>query len=252
MSNNNFEKIQHIIIDEAQNFRTEDGDWYEKAKEITERGKNVPGILWIFLDYFQTSHMDYSGLPPPSAQKSREELTRVVRNADPIADYIKYTVQKVRENPPPNIPSTSLEMLHEAEWAQGVPGNLEIKHFSKLKEIVTYVAEKCQFLLKDGYSYKDIAVLFSTTKEVEIHKDKFLNAMRKRRMSRNNGTSILAGNIVLDSIRRFSGLERNIVFAINPRAAEPAISHNLLLCLASRARKQLYILMVSTWQEDLI
>ncbi|PNI47347.1 SLFN11 isoform 3, partial [Pan troglodytes] len=35
----NFEHIQHIVIDEAQNFRTEDGDWYGKAKSITRRAK---------------------------------------------------------------------------------------------------------------------------------------------------------------------------------------------------------------------
>lgn len=90
-----FEKIQHIIIDEAQNFRSEDGDWYKKAKSITKRRKDSPGILWVFLDYFQTSHMGDSGLPPLSAQKSREELTRVVRNADPIAEYLQRLLQKI-------------------------------------------------------------------------------------------------------------------------------------------------------------
>ncbi|XP_045629461.1 schlafen family member 5-like [Ursus americanus] len=253
---NDFQKIQHIIIDEAQNFRTEDGDWYEKAKDITQRENGCLGILWIFLDYFQTSHLSHNGLPDLAAQYPREELTRVVRNADPIANYLQEVMHEVKENPPPNIPLGSLEMVHKAKWAQGIPGNFEIMEYSDLEEMVVQVAEKCQFLFRNGYSPKDIAVLFSKASEVEKYKDKLLRAMRKRKISQLNEESdllvqikdasdITANHIVLDSVRRFSGLERNIVFGFNPTAAEPAVFHNLLLCLASRAKKHLYILKVS-------
>ncbi|XP_073902356.1 schlafen family member 13-like isoform X2 [Castor canadensis] len=238
-----FGEIQHIIIDEAQNFRSEDGDWYSKAKAITQREKNCPGILWIFLDYFQTSHMHDSGLPAFTAQYSREELTRVVRNADEIANYLKEVMQEVRRNPPPNIPPGSLDLFHEPKWAQGVSGNLEIR-FMDLEDMVIYVAEKCQFFLRNGYSPKDIAVLFSTTEEMNAYEGKFLKEMRKRKVSQINSAFIFH-NHMFDSIRRFSGLERNIVFGINPWAAETAIFHNLLLCLASRAKKHLYILRLS-------
>ncbi|XP_047689165.1 schlafen family member 5-like isoform X3 [Prionailurus viverrinus] len=101
---------------------------------------------------------------------------------------------------------------------------------------------------------RDVAVLFSKASEVEIYKDKLLRAMRKRNTSQLDGESdllvqiqdasdIMANHIVLDSVRRFSGLERNIVFGFN-LTAEPDIFHNLLLCLASRAKKHLYILKV--------
>ncbi|XP_019279504.2 schlafen family member 5-like isoform X1 [Panthera pardus] len=251
---NDFQKIKHIIIDEAQNFRTEDGDWYEKAKAITQRKKDCPGILWIFLDYFQTTHLSSSGLPALTAQYPREELTRVIRNADPIAKYLQEVMQEVRENPPCNIPPASLEMVHKAEWAQGIPGYVEIMEYLDMEDMVFQVAKKCHFLFRNGYSPKDIAVLFSKASEVEIYKDKLLRAMRKRNTSQLDGESdllvqiqdasdIMANNIVLDSVRRFSGLERNIVFGFN-LTAEPDIFHNLLLCLASRAKKHLYILKV--------
>ncbi|XP_062967403.1 schlafen family member 13-like isoform X2 [Cynocephalus volans] len=253
---NDFENIQHIVIDEAQNFRIEDGNWYAQAKNITQREKDRPGILWIFLDYFQTTHLSLSGLPPLTAQYPREKLTRVVRNAYPIAKYLNNVMTEIRENPPPNIPLEFLEMFHEPKWVQDVPGNLEIIDDLDLDGVVSYVAEECQIFMRNGYSPKDIAVLFSKQSEVEKYKDKFLMAMRKRKMSQLNEESdllvriedasdILANKIVLDSVRRFSGLERNIVFGINLRAAEPAISNNLLLCLASRAKKHLYILTVS-------
>ncbi|XP_003733033.2 schlafen family member 11 [Callithrix jacchus] len=239
---NHFEHIQHIIIDEAQNFRTEDGDWYGKAKTITQRAKNDPGILWIFLDYFQTSHLDHSGLPPLSEQYPREELTRIVRNADPIAKYLQKEMQIIRNNPSFNIPPGSLEVLLEAEWSQGVQGNLKIKKHFTVEQIVTYVANKCKRFFERGYSPKDVAVLVSTAREVERYKYELLKALRKKRaVQLSDACDILSDHIMLDSVRRFSGLERNIVFGIHPRTADSLILHNILVCLASRAKQHLYI-----------
>ncbi|CAO2644554.1 Schlafen family member 9, partial [Lemmus lemmus] len=244
--------IQHIIVDEAQNFRTEDGDWYEKAKLITQREKDCPGILWIFLDYFQTSHMQQTGLPRFSRQYPKEELTRVVRNADKIAEFLQKKLQEIRNNPPFRIPPESLEMLNEFTWTHGIPGTFEIK-FLNLREMVNYVANKCTSFLRNGYSPHDIAVLFSTEEETNKYKYQFLREMRKRGVSQMNDAFIypldmfdsirrFSGLDMFDSIRRFSGLERSIVFGINPHSVEQGIFYNLLLCLASRARKHLYIL----------
>ncbi|EHH24701.1 Schlafen family member 5 [Macaca mulatta] len=253
---NNFERVQHIVIDDAQNFRTEDGDWYGKAKFITQTARDGPGVLWIFLDYFQTNHLSCSGLPPLSDQYPREEITRVVRSADPIANYLQQIMQEARQNLPPNLPPGSLVMLYEPKWAQGVPGNLEIIEDLNLEEILVYVADKCRFLLQNGYSPRDIAVLFTKASEVEKYKDRLLTAMRKRKMSQldeecdlllqvGDALDVLTNHIVLDSVCRFSGLERNIVFGINPGVTQQAGVYNLLLCLASRAKRHLYILKAS-------
>ncbi|EHH24702.1 Schlafen family member 11 [Macaca mulatta] len=237
-----FGHIQHIVIDEAQNFRSEDGDWYGKAKTITRRAKDGPGILWIFLDYFQTSHLNCSGLPLLSDQYPREELTRIVRNADPIAKYLQKEMQVIRNNPSFNIPPGSLEVLLEAEWSQGVQGTLQIKKHLTVEQIVTFVADTCRFFFERGYSPKDVAVLVSTAKEVERYKYELLKAMRKKRVVQlRDACDMLGDHIVLDSVRRFSGLERNIVFGIHPRTTDPAILPNILICLASRAKQHLYI-----------
>ncbi|XP_051014094.1 LOW QUALITY PROTEIN: schlafen family member 11 [Acomys russatus] len=234
------EMIQHIIVDEAQNFRTEDGDWYEKAERITQRQRDCPGILWIFLDYFQTSHLQESGLPQFSRQDPKEELTKVVRNADKIAAFLQKIMQEIRNNPPYSIPPESLEMVHEFNWSPGVSGRCELRYLS-LKEMVSYVASKCIFFLSNGYSPHDIAVLFSTDREKKGYKSIFQREIRKKRESRTDDAFVCTSDM-FDSIRRFSGLERSIVFGIDPCAAEPPIFHNLLLCLASRARNHLYIL----------
>lgn len=253
---NNFEEIQHIIVDEAQNLCTEDGDWYGKAKHITQRDKDRPGILWIFLDYYEINHLGCIGLPPLSAQLPKEELTIVVRNADKIADYLQEVMQEVTENPPPNIPPGSLVMLHKAKWALGVPGNVEHTEYLDVEKMVSFVIEKCQVLCRNGYSPKDIAVLFLKANEIERYKSMFIQAIRKRTMSQMNeafvpllritdASNIQDNHIVVDSLRRFLGLERNIVFGIIPWEFQLDISHNLRFCLASRARTHLYILKVS-------
>ncbi|XP_036053899.1 schlafen family member 13-like [Onychomys torridus] len=228
------DRIQHIIVDEAQNFRTENGNWYNKARFITQRNQTCPGILWIFLDYFQTSHTQQSGLPSFSCQDPKEELTKVVRNADRIAVFLQKELQEIRNNPPLRIPPKCLKIINEFTWAQGVSGTFKLKHLS-LGEMVIYVADRCNYFLRNGYSPQDIAVLFSTEKQKNIHKGEFLREMRKKRVSQMD-------DVTFDSIRRFSGLERTIVFGIDPHSIERDISHNLLLCLASRARKYLYIL----------
>ncbi|XP_077657119.1 schlafen family member 13-like [Urocitellus parryii] len=243
MKREDFEDIQHIIVDEAQNFRKEDGDWYGKAIAITQREKEHPGNLWIFLDYFQTSHLDVSGLPPLSSQYPREELTRVVRNADQIALYLKKLMKNIKKNPPPNIPRRSLEMLPEAEWVRDVQGILKIQENLTQTQIVNFVADTCKGLFEKGYTFKDIAVLVSTTEEVGDYQNDLLRAMRKKRMVQFcDASGVLSDRIVLDSVRRFSGLERNIVFGIHSKTAEPPILNNILACLASRAKQQLYIL----------
>lgn len=99
-----FANIKHIVVDEAQHFRTEDGDWYAKAKSIIQRGRDGPGVLYVFLDYFQTNHLCCSGLPELQHQEPVLKLTRMLRNGDNIVDYLQGIMQLIRDNPPPNVP----------------------------------------------------------------------------------------------------------------------------------------------------
>ncbi|KAL6074140.1 hypothetical protein STEG23_025623 [Scotinomys teguina] len=140
---NTFANIQHIVVDEAQNFRTEDGDWYAKAKSIIQTGRDGPGVLYVFLDYFQTNHLCCIGLPELQNQKEVLRLTRMLRNGDNIVNYLQDIMQKISENPPPNVPPEALRMIQELEWAPGVTGNLEIKEDLNLEQMATFIAKKC-------------------------------------------------------------------------------------------------------------
>ncbi|CAH6785765.1 Slfn5 [Phodopus roborovskii] len=250
---NTFNNIKHIVVDDAQNFRTEDGDWYAKANSIIQRGTYEPGVLCVFLDYFQINHLCCSGLPDLQHQRLILKLTRMLRNGCSIANHLQEIMQQIRNNPPPNVPSEALTMVQELEWVPGVTGNLEITDALNLSQMAIFVAEKCQYLWRSGYYPRDVAVLFSKARDIEIYKEKILLALRRRTMSQltEEPSSLVqvreelefsSNHIELTSVQQFSGMERNIVFGIIPVECETAIFYNVMLCLASRARTHLYII----------
>lgn len=252
---NTYDNVQHIIVDEAQNFRTEEGNWYAKAKGIVQRGRDGPGVLYIFLDYFQINHLGCSGLPELQNQKPMLKLTRMLRSGDRIANYLQDIMHLIQNNPPPNVPRDALRMGEEPEGRANDTGSLEITNGLNLEQMANYVAEKCQGLWRTGYYPEDVAVLFTNVRDIEKCRERLLLAMRRRTMSQLGEESSLlvqvregldspGNHIVLDSVQRFSGMERSIVFGIIPENFETDISYNVLLCLASRARTHLYIVRV--------
>ncbi|NXT41738.1 SLN13 protein, partial [Pelecanoides urinatrix] len=242
-----FKDVKHIIIDEAQNFRDEKGDWYEKALRLTSSPDlPEPGFFWIFLDYLQTSHCFSTGLPKATRHDPVESLTKVVRNANSIYDYLKAKMEMIVKNSSLNIPNQRLEkLLCEATCAHAVQGRVEIKHILDINTIVKYVAERCCTYLKNGYSEKDIAVLCYSDEEVKSYYEILALEMRKSNISLRKMEGGLEEHAILDSIRRFSGLERSIVFGIIPPRFpyDRRIFENILVCVASRANLNLHLFM---------
>ncbi|NWV00751.1 SLFN8 protein, partial [Upupa epops] len=242
-----FDEVKHIIIDEAQNFRREDGDWYKKAWELTSsRQLPTPGFFWIFLDYLQTSHCFETGLPEAVWHDPLESLTTVVRNANSIYDFLKIQMETVVSHSTLCIPSERLEgLVRSATCAHTVPGRVEEKHLDK-NGIVKYVAEQCREYLRKGYSAKDIAVLCYTDDDARTYRVRLSQELRKSNVSLKKMEEGLEEqeDVILDSIRRFSGLERSIVFGIIPQSypSQNKISENILVCMASRANLNLHLL----------
>ncbi|NXO03987.1 SLFN9 protein, partial [Rhinopomastus cyanomelas] len=245
--NSSFDKVKHIIIDEAQNFRLENGDWYEKAWELTSsRHLPKPGFFWIFLDYLQTSHCFETGLPAAEQHDPVESLSTMVRNADNIYNYLKTHMETIVRHSPLNIPSKRLEgLVRRATCAHTVPGRVEEKYLNK-NGIVKYVAEQCREYLRKGYSAKDIAVLCYTDDDAKTYRTGLEQELKKsgiflRKMEQGLEEH---NSVTLDSIRRFSGLERSIVFGIIPQfyPSHNRISKNILVCVASRANLNLHLL----------
>lgn len=239
-----FPNVKHIVVDEAQNFRVEHGRWYRKASDIVHRDPNAPGIFWIFLDYFQMSHPYDSGLPPPLGQYPKDYLTKGVRNASTIYKVVRSEMEKIVSAERLTIPYPHLrQLLGRASCSNSMAGRCH-KLEMEVREIARYVARQCRNYLDEGYSKKDIAILCSTKERTSYYQRFLVEEMRKLRLDACfvQAVEVLQDRIVLDSIRRFSGLERTIVFGINPVPTQKEVSHNLLLCVASRANKQLHLL----------
>ncbi|XP_032902276.1 schlafen family member 13-like [Amblyraja radiata] len=228
-----FPNVKHIVADEAQNFRNEYGAWYNKAHALRtnkETHPNGPGVFWIFMDHFQTSHIFLTGLPTIDDQDPKEELTIVVRNAKKIHNVVLEHVNKTLKS-----------------W---IEGSRFLKRLAQRKteiitemtqmEIVKYIAKQIQYYILEGYAPEDIAILCSTNIECE----RYLRSLQaKLKTHFVNAEKIQKNVIVLDSLRRFSGLERTIVFAINPvpHPSQSELTSNFVVCAASRARTKLHM-----------
>ncbi|NWR64025.1 SLN13 protein, partial [Bucorvus abyssinicus] len=250
--NRNFNRVKHIIIDEAQNFRNAEGDWYNKASSLTSsRCLPQPGYFWIFLDYLQRSHCFQTGLPEATRHDPVEYLTEVVRNANSIYSYLKGNMEMIvklhKDRKDTNVPSERLEeLVCRATCAHAVQGCLDTVRASNGHEIAKYVAEHCRMYLQKGYSEKDIAILCYTDPVARAYGQILASELRKlgSNISLRKMEGGLERHTVLDSVRRFSGLERSIVFGIIPQSFpfQDEISRNMLVCLASRANLNLHLL----------
>ncbi|NXV18769.1 SLN13 protein, partial [Cepphus grylle] len=241
-----FNDVKHIIIDEAQNFQNREGDWHEKALALTSSADlPEPGFFWIFLDYLQTSHCFPTGLPEAKWHDPVESLTKVVRNASNIYSYVKENMETIVTHSTLNIPKERLtKLLRRATCVHAVQGFTEVRIKRDINEIAKYVAERCHTYLKKGYSKKDIAILCYRDDEVKEFWGILASEMRKSNISLRNTEEGLQEHAVLDSIRRFSGLERSIVFGIIPQSFpfQEIIFENILVCVASRANLNLHLL----------
>ncbi|XP_030649164.1 schlafen family member 13-like [Chanos chanos] len=232
-SYDNFSAVQHIIVDEGQNFRDESGDWFKKAKELTEQKE---GTFWIFLDYFQQTHVKNNGLPPLSSQ-FKFDLHRVVRNGTEIFDAMKTQLCKVTNGPGEVLTHLS-DMAKRVAVVHKITG--EYKRIQVKKEnLISEVVKKVRGLTENSeYSPGDIAVLFSTK---ECFEESGLDRMLWNiRVPYSSVEDMNENSIVVDSIRRFSGLERDIVLLVDITAWPPQIMPNLWLCGYSRARIKLF------------
>nr|DBA33458.1 TPA: hypothetical protein GDO54_001141 [Pyxicephalus adspersus] len=216
---NDFRNVEHIVADEAQNFQCENGNWFDKAKQIVERDGRR-GVFYVFLDYFQTCHNKNTGLPPWD-QQNMHTLTKVVRSPEKIYKYMHMTMKKISEK------------KHGSHFMKMIMENIECCHGEYLSR---------------SYPEGDIAILCNTEDTVNKYKP-LLEAEMKRQTRKlrrrikpfENAEDLMKDAIVLDTVRRFSGLERPIIFAINPVCLDPRVDDNVSLCAASRATARVFL-----------
>ncbi|KAG8520174.1 Protein SLFN14, partial [Galemys pyrenaicus] len=239
-----FRKIKHIVMDEIENYCSNYGDWFLKAKSITHpKGRGTGsenlhhGILWLFLDPFQAHHADVSGLPPPFAQFPRKTITNGIHCALEIAMAMKKEIMRIKDNPPCHVSLDTLALFREdayeeAVCAQALPGVCETQTNLTAEQITKYVAEICHNLFQCGYLPRDIAILCRRREDRRRYELALLTAMESIEIPGatevvfSQAPGVLGSHIILDCIEQFSGLERNVVFALSPEYALCKISMN--------------------------
>uniref|UniRef100_A0A8C5MZG7 Schlafen AlbA-2 domain-containing protein n=1 Tax=Leptobrachium leishanense TaxID=445787 RepID=A0A8C5MZG7_9ANUR len=238
---NDFPQVKHIIVDEAQNFQLEKNEvnWYEKANKLFQNAGDS-NIFCVFMDYFQTSHNFANGLPPIGFQ-SKERLTKVIRNCTEIHNFMLEPLEQIVDNSNTSRATYLEELLRESECSHNIDGFC-IHHSLDESGIIKYVTGQCIEYMYTGYSPQDIAILCNTVDDANDYKEKLSETMRKHRLQLQDASAVHRNVIVLDSVRRFSGLERNIVFVIDPVPSVNRIKDNLLVCAASRAIMKLHVL----------
>ena len=144
-----FPDVKHVIMDEVQNFRAEDGDWLREARRLVRSGgrEKDPGYLWLFIDNSQLNHAFESGIPIEIWQVPHFRLKKVIRNSKRIFDYS----MKFR----PDGAKSKIELGHDfrgykvkrEEYSEG-----ESKHIC-LQRVL-------KALFTEGFSEGDITVLY--------------------------------------------------------------------------------------------
>ncbi|KAL2088950.1 hypothetical protein ACEWY4_015849 [Coilia grayii] len=224
-----FPEVKHIIVDEAQNFRMEDGDWYEKAKGIV----GEDGMFWVFLDYYQKNHRFSDGLPSLTSQ-NKVELHKVVRNSAKILHAMQCQMTKVVSGPQFPVTKYLAGIYKKMELSHSFQGTFVCREIPP-KKVLKHVIQLLQHLSSHGHSAGDIAVLFPTQEHLEAE-------MFKIPFPFSHVSEMNPKMMVLDTVRRFSGLERNIVILVNP-SVHPYlrdIEANFFISAYSRARIRLY------------
>ena len=80
-----------MFIDEAQNFKARDGDWYSLAESLAnQKAENhlfrCSNYFWLFMDYTQKVHKFEAGLPGVIG-KNNFMLSEISRSTKEIFDF---------------------------------------------------------------------------------------------------------------------------------------------------------------------
>ncbi|XP_076149114.1 schlafen family member 13-like isoform X2 [Alosa pseudoharengus] len=230
-----FSVVKHIIVDEAQNFCVKKGEinWYEKAQKLI----GEESLFWVFLDYHQKVHVYPDGLPLISKQ-SKTSLCKVVRNSAKVLKVMQDQMKMITDSPS-SMTAHLAKIQKKMKPSHSFQGDFKIKKAAPGKE-VDLVLQILQHLLSQGHTAGHVAVLFSTKEELDAERDKLMTGFP---ILFSSVEEINPNKMVLDTVRRFAGLERNIVILVNP-SIHPRfalLEPNFLLCAYSRARIRLYV-----------
>lgn len=217
-----FPDVKHVIMDEVQNFRNEDGDWLEAAKRLVR--SHGPGYLWLFIDNSQLNHSFEVGIPNEADQVPFFRLKKVIRNSKRIFDYSKKFM--------PDEAKGRIELGHDFRGG-------DVKHIKYARgESLKCLKGVLTSLFKKGFSQGDIAVLYG--KQDCIPSDIFSKLDLTIVSAEHNDSD----DLVVSTLRMYSGLERPVVVTVDLNESLPyrSIPSRSMYCAVTRAMVKLVVI----------
>jgi hypothetical protein len=237
-----------VVVDEAQNFRNETGeDWFKSIFKILNWPNDSQQhydntSLYIFCDQLQKIRREYCGLSILDSKGENQmsnlfptecRLSTVIRNSRKIYEQWEKIALKLPDFEKKN----QLGIGHDYE---GRDVNVVNLSSSDENEIFSTVKETIVKILDDkGYMESDVAVLFN---KKDIAK-RFAKHIEASSISVTNPEEFPRRGLIVDSFRRFSGLEAHVVIAVAPKSYSNYENEDeVKILLYSRAMVELHII----------
>ncbi|XP_067657442.1 schlafen family member 8-like [Haliotis asinina] len=267
-----FFSVCNVVVDEAQNFKDRDGDWYSLAESLARNNfhddlDHTRGYFWVFMDYAQKVHKFKAGLPGLIG-KNNYMLSEISRNSKEIYEYASKFMRLNEPSEDDSYLKDSPKLGHSDSSGRGV--SIIKCEKSSVEDTLMKVMRTCA---EDGVKLEDMAVLLGKkldAEKVKGHfKDKFEDMVRdlgrekdvvedlERVKSGDRGVGDedcgkedlrgwSKGGVTVDTVRRFSGLDKPIVIGLDPHVNEEHADINkFIVNLATRAKQGLFIITTS-------
>lgn len=210
-----FRKYDHIFIDEGQDLYGE--QWPELFQLLLKspgstKSVEQPKHLWVAYDTNQHLHLSDEGYHHHLQNiKDSFELSKVLRNTENIFGQTKKYFTSVEAN------ASQIKIGHK-EVGMNIKFDRSLSNEKvKEKDGAKFVSDHILRLLESNVQERDICVLVEN-KDV---RDSLIHELDKGcKIKCQNAEELVENNnnkIVVDSIRRFKGMESKVVILYNPR-----------------------------------
>lgn len=251
-------RVKNVVVDEAQNFKDRDGDWYSLLEKLSQQ--NLPdtkcttaGYFWLFMDYAQKVHKFEAGLPGLIG-KNNFMLREISRNSKEIYEYATKFMEDSSDSPSKNGVAVSPQLGHE--FISGNDVSVVKCEKSSMQDMLYKVLKQ---FTDQGIDLSNMAILVSKKSEA----DKVMQSVSESCMlgsvpnlgapstdgspgSLPQGGGSVQSRLTVSTVREFSGLDKPVVIGLDPHTNEDHADLNkFLLNLVTRAKDSLVILTTS-------
>ena len=239
----------HIFVDEGQDLYH--SEWPSLLKMMLKRSSGHtavadddfnPRYFWVFYDSNQHLHLSKEETIINSAQlKNSHRLHQILRNTEKVFKQVnKYFEPLLKTSVPVGVYHREVGL--EIEWDDSLQSEETTSDTNPGQSIVKHV----EYLQRNDVQDRDICVL---VKDVET-RSKLIPNLQKAEIVCQNAeelyTNASNNKVVVESIRRFKGLESKVVILYDPPFGAERKTRELLYTAISRCL--CYLIVISTKQ----